>query len=463
MITEKNNICSNLSCDIEANITLFLGENMSFFNNYLKFTVLAFAICLLSTISIANSQENNHQIFLPLIYTPPGSTTLVSVSSEGVSGNSGSYAPEISADGRYVVFESSSTNLDPNSSGDPNLDRYIFLHDRQTGKTKMVSVSSDGVPSNGPSVYPSISADGRYIVFASSGTNLVPNKTTAPLNIFLHDQQTGKTTLISKSSEGVGGNSISKYPTISANGQYIAYFSNASNLADGADGDDILLHDRNSGKTIMITPKEIVKGKSFTRWYPSISANGKYVVYSQTTLDHDTDIRTVDAILYDVEQNKTTILPAPPGYRGALPTISANGKYVAFFSIISATSQQELSLLNLETGEITIIVKKSRFNMAGISYSISDDGRFVSFSSEDATLVPNDTNNQADTFVYDHLLKKIERVSVSSDKTQANNASYFGSLSGDGRFVTFSSYASNLVSQDLSEYEHIFVFDRERK
>ena len=176
-------------------------------------------------------------LLLALILTPagsvhamPGNTTRVSVASDGTQSNNSSYNPSISANGRYVAFESEATNL---VRGDTNNFRDIFVHDRQTGQTTRVSVASDGTQANGHSYDPSISADGRYVAFASLANNLVSGDTNDQQDIFVHDRQTGQTTRVSVASDGTQASGHSFNPSISADGRYVAFVSSASNLVGG--------------------------------------------------------------------------------------------------------------------------------------------------------------------------------------------------------------------------------------
>jgi Tol biopolymer transport system component len=174
-----------------------------------------------------------------------GQTSRVSVASDGTQGNSHSWAPSVSADGRYVAFNSWANNL---VSGDSNGRVDIFVHDRQTGQTNRVSVASDGTQANGDSVWPSISADGRYVAFHAWANNLVSGDTNGWYDIFVHDRQTGQTSRVSVASDGTQGNDDSWSPSISADGHYVAFRSRANNLVSGDTNGryDVFVHDRGS-------------------------------------------------------------------------------------------------------------------------------------------------------------------------------------------------------------------------
>ena len=164
-------------------------------------------------------------------------TKRVNVRSNGAQSYGGdSSRPSISADGRYVAFESRASNLVAN---DTNGDKDIFVHDRKTKKTKRVSLRSSGAEAvGGNSSDPSISADGRYVAFESDASNLVANDTNGEEDVFVHDRKTKKTRRVSKHSNGTQATGASNRPSISANGRFIAFQSNASDLvANDTNGD----------------------------------------------------------------------------------------------------------------------------------------------------------------------------------------------------------------------------------
>jgi Tol biopolymer transport system component len=208
-----------------------------------------------------------------------GQTTRVSVASDGAQGNGDSECPSISADGRYVAFASLASNLVP---GDTNGRMDIFVHDRLTGQTTRVSVASDGTEGNGDSGFPSISADGRYVAFASLASNLVPGDTNGTWDVFVHDRLTGQTTRVSVASGGAQGNGDSRFPSISADGRYVAFQSYASNLVPGDTNGvlDVFVHDRLTGQTTRVSvASDGTQGDSYS-FGSSISADGRYVAFA---------------------------------------------------------------------------------------------------------------------------------------------------------------------------------------
>jgi Tol biopolymer transport system component len=180
-----------------------------------------------------------------------GTTELVSVDSAGNQGNRDSGSPAISADGRFVAFHSVATNLVPGDTGNMT---DVFVRDRLTGTTQRVSVDSAGTEGNGASVEPAISGDGRFVAFYSFATNLVPGDTNGDGDVFVHDRQTGTTERVSVDSAGNQGSAISdgfRKVSISADGRVVAFVSVATNLVPGDTngGSDAFVHDRQTGIT----------------------------------------------------------------------------------------------------------------------------------------------------------------------------------------------------------------------
>ncbi len=154
-------------------------------------------------------------------------TVRVSVSSSGIQGNGGSFSPALTPDGRVVAFESLATNLAPE---DTNRHRDIFVHDRKNGLTTRVSVDSRGNQANNFSQAPHLSADGRYIVFESLASNLVSGDTNGVIDVFVHDRQAGLTSRVSVGNDGTQANNASVNPSISEDGRYVTFESFATNL-----------------------------------------------------------------------------------------------------------------------------------------------------------------------------------------------------------------------------------------
>ena len=223
-------------------------------------------------------------------------TKRVSIPSAGGIPDGDSYGSSISADGRYVAFVSQAKNLIPN---DGNAHEDIFVHDRKTKKTKRVSIPSGGGVSDSGSDGPSISANGRYVAFESWATNLIPNDGNAFTDVFVHDRKTKKTKRVSIPSGGGIADGSSFHSSISADGRYVAFGSDATNLIpnDGNHHADVFVHDRKKKKTKRVSRPNgggIPDGASSR---PSISTNGRFVAFpSKATNLIPTDGNSVEDI-----------------------------------------------------------------------------------------------------------------------------------------------------------------------
>jgi Tol biopolymer transport system component len=338
----------------------------------------------------------------------------VSVSSDGSEGNGSSVYSSISADGRYVAFQSTASNL---VSGDTNGKDDIFVHDRQTGATTRVSVSSGGLEGNSNSYSPSISSDGSYVAFDSNASNLVPGDTNENYDIFVHERQTGATSRVSVGSDGSEGNGRSSNPSISADGRYVAFNSDAGNLVPvDTNGDyDVFVHDRQTGATSRVSvSSDGSEGNSYSL-FPVISADGRYVAFAS---------------------NAGNLVPG-----------DTNGIYDIFVHDRQTGA----------TSRVSVSSDGSEGNDSSARPSISADGRYAVFSSVAGNLVSGDTNGFEDIFVHDRQTGATSRVSVSSDGSEGNGYSVFPVISADGRYVAFQSNAINLVSGDTNGFEDVFV------
>jgi len=431
----------------------------------------------------------------------------VSIASDGTQANGQGFNPAVSVNGRFVAFGSAATNLVP---GDTNGAIDIFLRDTCSGvsgctpSTVRVSVASDGTQANGDSALSSISADGRFIVFSSTATNLVPGDTNGVPDIFLRDTCFGATNCtpstvrVSVASDGTQGNGPSSDPAISADGRFIAFTSAATNLASGDTNgtSDIFLRDTCFGAT-NCTPSTVrvsvandgTQGNGNST-DPAINGNGRFISFlsaASNLVPGDTN-GFKDVFVRDTCFGATNCTPstvrlsvASDGTQGnndsSEPSISADGRFVAFGSSASNLVPDDTN------GIIKIFVRDTCVGAVGCTPStkrvsggqadgnafdpaISADGRFVAFGSDASNLVPGDTSNGfrqvyiRDTcFGATSCTPAIIRVSVGSDGVTQGNAATGGdiAISADGRFVVFASAANNLVAGDTNGVADIFI------
>jgi Tol biopolymer transport system component len=265
-----------------------------------------------------------------------GVTVRVSVDSAGVEGNLGSYAVSITPDGRIVAFESWATNLVPGDSNDWN---DVFVHDRSTGLTERVSVDSLGQQSNRSSDEPSISADGLVVTFSSSATNLVPGDTNGWWDVFVHERSTGTTQRISVNSSSAEGNGDSDGPALSADGRYVAFESHATNLVPGDTNGwlDVFVHDRLTGITERVSVNSSGVEANRPSDQASISADGQFVTFESdaTNLGYDRPFALDCVYLHDRLAWTTELASVDSFCRpgpGGSASLSADGQTVAFHS-----------------------------------------------------------------------------------------------------------------------------------
>jgi len=390
----------------------------------------------------------------------------VSVSSAGVETDDRSYAPSISGDGRIVAFTSYASNLVP---GDTNGQRDVFVRDRLTGSVERVSVDSSGLQGNSASSRSSISADGRYVAFRSNGSSLVAGDTNGKSDIFVHDRQTGITERVSVDSSGVQTNGYSNYPSISADGRYVAFESDASNLVSGDTNGiwDIFIHDRQTGLTRRASVDSAgAESNDYSR-NASISGDGRYVAFQSAASNlvvGDTN-DAYDAFVHDCQTGLTSRVSINSDgteriYGGNYPSISADGRYVAFDA--DGSDNYAIWVHDRYTGlaECVSVGSSGAAPNGSSRYpSISADGRYVAFRSGASNLVADDNNSLSDVFVHDRRTGLIERVNVNSQGVEANDyvANASVPISADGRYVSFSSRATNLVVGDTNGASDIFV------
>jgi Tol biopolymer transport system component len=287
-----------------------------------------------------------------------------------------------------------------------------------------VSVNSSGVFGDGHSERPTISGDGRFVAFASQARNLVPGDANG-YNVLVRDTATKTTTRVSVNSAGVQIDQQPFFPVISANGRFVAFETDAGNVvpSDGFRDSDVFVHDRATRTTTAA----------------SVNSSGQLGIYPHP----------------DVGSN--------------YPALSADGRFVAFDSTATnfdASAERGVFVHDRVTGQTTRVSVSSAGvpgnNAEGLTGdpAISADGRFVAFWSGSTNLVPGDTNRQADVFVRDRATATTTRVSVSSSDAEANGSSRLAAISADGRFVGFDSFASNLVPSDTNQVNDVFLRDR---
>ncbi|MHB8810876.1 MAG: hypothetical protein ACYC9M_12820 [Desulfobulbaceae bacterium] len=396
-------------------------------------------------------------IALPLPAAEPV-TELVSISSEGTQGNSYSYRGSISGDCRYVAFESDANNLVP---GDTNNDQDIFIRDRKTGTTTRVNINSSGSQGNNHSFGAIISFTGRYVTFTSRATNLVQGTTNGFDGVFVHDRQTKKTSMASISSSGSEGNNHSYASAISSDGRYVCFASYASNLVENDTNGvaDIFVHDRQTGETIRVDVDSAGAQANKGGASPSVSADGRYIAFessSSNLVADDTNTKS-DIFVHDQLTGATTRISVDSMGNQAdgnsdYPVIASEGGYVVFRSYAAnlvpndTNGLSDTFLHNLETGTTVRVSEGSKGEQAegpyGSDYNyLSGDGRFILFTSAALNLV----DNHQGWFLKDLATGALSNIDFSPS-----------GISADGNFLVFYS-GSSLVPEDTNNTTDVYV------
>jgi Tol biopolymer transport system component len=402
-------------------------------------------------------------------------TTRASVATGGSAGNSNSHSGATTPDGRYVAFMSGATNLVP---GDTNAQPDIFVRDRVLGTTERVNVGPNGVQANGASggSVP-ISADGRYVVFDSSATNLVAGGTNGQNLVFLRDRLNGTTECISVSSSGTQANAYCASSAITPDGRYVAFQTAADNLVPGDMNyvADVFLRDRLTGTTELVSLSSTGLQGDGPSAAASLSSDARYVAFVSVATDFvPGHMSGQDEVYLRDRQLGTTVCVsiATNGSTGNgasnSPSISGNGRFVAFES--SATNffpgdsngLHDVFVHDRTLGVTELVsISLGGTTAAGDSThaSISADGNLVAFTSTANDLVTGDTNAKADVFLRDRRSGTTTRVSVSTSGAQADNACVSDRISSGGRYVVFETKSDNLVSGGTPGATDVYVHD----
>ncbi len=420
-------------------------------------------------------------------------TQLVDADTNGVgSTDVGSAFPSMSANGRVVVFNSPDGSL---VSGDFNNALDVFARDTVAGTTELDSLRNPSLISQTGDamarMWPyAISGNGRWAVFESFADDLVPNDTNGRCDVFLRDLWTGQTSLVSAGMGGtpaLGGNSDSA--VISANGRYVAFASGATNLtADWVTNINIFRRDLQTGTTILISVNSSTTGGMTNYSDPVISADGRYIAYLTVRPSFSTYWR-------DVNSNSAVLLgPAFPASSSSSPfltSMSADGRYVSYITnaqfkirdtqvgidiytnpfipsvtAVSAALSPDGSRVFYQTSANLILVDQVATGSNLFSFNSttpvqssgqwSGDSRYIVF-----TGITNTSDSASKVYLCDLATSNITLISYNATNgNPPNAASDMPSISGDGRFITFRSYATDIVASDTNPAPKVYLFDR---
>jgi Tol biopolymer transport system component len=399
-------------------------------------------------------------------------TSLVSraTGAAGSVGDASSNNSSVSADGRYVAFQSNADDLDPDSN-DSFSD--IFVRDTVAGTTTLVSraTGAAGVAGDDDSVHPSISGDGRYVAFESDADNLDPDSNDSFSDTFVRDTLTNTTTLVSRATGAPGavGNGGSTDPAISADGQHVSFQSFSTNFSpdDGDAINDIFVRDIQANTTTFVSRSTGVAGPGGDNnsALSSTSADGRYVAFDSFAFNLAASNNTVfDVFVRDTVGNTTKLMSRATGPGGVpgdgqsvRPSISVDGRYVAYESDaddLDADSNDAVTDVFVRDTVLNITSLVSRASGAagavgdGASAfaSISGDGSQVAFHSDADNLDPDSNDSFTDVFVRDTAAGVTTLASRATGAAAAvgDADSLFPAISADAESVAFASDAGNL-------------------
>lgn len=407
-------------------------------------------------------------------------TDRVSVDGTGTAGNGASSTPSINGDGSLVAFVSQSTNFVATVSG-----TQIYVHNRQTNQIELISRDSNAATVNegdGISSDPALSGDGRFVAFVSQSTNLVIG--VSGQQVYLRDRQTGQTTLISKSNSGVTSNGlVNSSPAISGDGQFIVFVSNGTNVVTGVTGQQIYFHDRLASTTSLISQDNTAipvpgNGTSVT---PAINADGRYIVFASVSTNLGAGGGNQQIYIHDrlTGANGTTTLiskdsgAVPGDAASSSPSVSGDARHVSFASVatnlVVGASGGQIYLHDRNTGvngTNSLISHDNNGvpvhgNAASGSPSISSNGQIISFTSL-ATNLLNPDPAVSGQQIYSHnrlagangTTSLVSKDNNSVSPVAGNFASDQPSANSTGEFIAFSSQATNLLGGSGT---HIYV------
>jgi Tol biopolymer transport system component len=384
----------------------------------------------------------------------------------------------LTADGRFVTFDSESDDLVPD---DANRFEDVFVRDRSTGVIEIASLDSSGRPGNGHSFGGSTSGDGRFVAFASRADDLVRGDMNGVCDVFVHDRSNGATTLVSALPSGVQGNGDSTDPVISDDGRFVAFVSVASNLDvhDPSSTSDVFVANLMTRqiRCVSLTPRGRSGDHASGIWGgPSISADGQVVAFASNADDlvaHDHNLYW-DVFVRDLGTGQTRRvdvgrLGGEANYGAEYPSISADGQVVAFesfsWNLVAGDTNRlyDVFVCDLRSGvteRVSVDSSGAQAKGGGGGPMISPDGNVVAFTSSSDDLVPGDNNDCQDAFVHDRTTGLTERVSVDTQGNEVRGSSdtyRLRAVSSDGGLVGFESASDAFVIGDRNRSNDVFI------
>ncbi|MCQ4163523.1 Ig-like domain repeat protein [Tahibacter harae] len=406
-----------------------------------------------------------------------GGLRRVSVTAAGAQGNGASRLPAISADGRFVSFESQASNFFP---GDSN-DKDVFVKDLYSGALVRATTRADGSAPTTPelafattALRSSLSADGRFVAFATYRL-LAPGDTNGRVDTYVKDLATGALDLVSSNSADQPGDNHSQFPAISADGRYVAYNSTAGNLVPNFPANGLLnrvfVKDRQtrvSSLASALADGTVADGACGD--YPAISADGRYVAFQCSATNLPALIWNGERVFVkDMSSGAIELAASSITYSNSrTPSLSADGRYVVFQTGINASpgyvavvvkDRQSGQLVNQHVLPGSTPAQEDQVPWETRMWpSISADGRYVAYQSVSAAIAPPDNNAAADVFVRDRVAGLTQRASGAYFGLRNDGDSDNAAISRDGSIAVYDSFSSRLIDGDANGQRDVFVY-----
>ena len=347
---------------------------------------------------VSNDQFGARDVFVRDRLT--GETMRASVGIGGEADNDSTDAA-ISADGRFVAFTSAATNL---VSSDTNGVDDIFVFDRQTGKTVRASVATGGAEAHGSSFFPAISGNGRFVTFISSASDLVPGDTNGLDDAFVHDLVTGTTTRVSVRSDGaqtLTAHDFTGPPDLTYDGGRLVFASSATDLVSGDTNGataDVFLHDRLAKTTVFASVNAIGAQANAFAADGNISEDGNVLAFASTATNLPGGNGQLHVFARDLRTGVVS-RPRPAAAYSYGPRLSADGSRIAIVSKVGSASEQ-VEIVDRTSGNVFMPARFPNGADAGNSSGpgVSADGRVAVFAADANGIVATDTNNASDVF-----------------------------------------------------------------
>lgn len=418
-------------------------------------------------------------------YDPSGSpasiersTAIASLNATGAASTFDSFiegARSLSVDGRYLVFTSYEPTL---VAGSDASGPQVYLRDMETGQNFLVSATVAGKAGNGVSEQPAVSAGGRYVVFVSNATDLVTGDSNGKRDVFVRDMAQRSTSLVSASAAGSLADGDSYEPVVSSEGQIVAFYSYATNLVPGDTNSisDVFVVDRGAKNVSRISVGAGGLQSDGGSFAPAISSDGRYVAFRSTATNIVTGRSSNIPGIFVTDRLRGTTALASVATDGTQandfsfrPSISGDGRYVAFESDATnlvpddTNRARDIFIRDASAGTtrlVTVSTSQAQADGASRNAAISTNGRIVAFESDASNLVGVDEAGLTDVYVRDLDNLTTEAVSVSTSDATSDDDSSFPSVSGNGRYVAFTSKASTLAPGNGDHARNVFIRDR---